>query len=163
MSRRRQIAAVRNGLSLLEVMLAVAILFLAVAALGELVRLGLRSAQQAQLKTAAQLLCESKISEITSGLLPPEPISGAAFDPIVDGDEVASDWVYSIELAPVEEEGLVALTVTVSENKPAEAQPVQFTLVRWIQDPGIELPEETEEPASETTSGQSTGSTTTNE
>ncbi len=59
--------------SLLEVVLALAILVGAIAVTGELVRLGTLSAASARDLTQAQLICESKLAEITSGITPPRP------------------------------------------------------------------------------------------
>jgi general secretion pathway protein I len=63
-----------GGFSLLEVILALAILTGAVAVLGEIVRLGIRNAQVARDTTQAQLLCESKLAEITAGIIPSDPV-----------------------------------------------------------------------------------------
>ena len=54
----------RRGLSLLEVILAIAILGGAIAAIGELVRLGVRSASYAKQPTQAHLLCDTRMAEI---------------------------------------------------------------------------------------------------
>ncbi|MEC8241836.1 MAG: prepilin-type N-terminal cleavage/methylation domain-containing protein, partial [Planctomycetota bacterium] len=64
----------RRGLSLLEVILAIAILGGAIAAIGELVRLGVRSASYAQQQTLAHLLCDTRMAEIASGAVAPESI-----------------------------------------------------------------------------------------
>jgi prepilin-type N-terminal cleavage/methylation domain-containing protein len=65
--RRRRNA----GLSLLEVILAIAILGGCIAVIGELVRLGARQAEEARELTTAQLLCESKLEEIAAGVSRP--------------------------------------------------------------------------------------------
>ena len=54
----------RGGFSLLEVILALAILIGILAVLSELVGLGVRNARVARAMTQAQLLCESKLAEI---------------------------------------------------------------------------------------------------
>ncbi|MCH5374492.1 MAG: type II secretion system GspH family protein, partial [Planctomycetes bacterium] len=61
----------RRGLSLLEVILAVAILGLGLAIIGELIRNGTRQAEEVRFLTAAQLLCESKLEEVAAGVVPP--------------------------------------------------------------------------------------------
>lgn len=127
----------RRGLSLLEVILALAILALSMAAIGELIRIGTRSAAAAEDYTRAQLLAESKLAEIMSGATTADPVTRVPFptDPA---------WAYTIELAATEETEVMALRVTV-ETHLERARPLTFSLVRWIPDPGIELPEETEE------------------
>lgn len=130
----------RGGFSLLEVILALAILTGAIAVLGELARLGLRNARITRDVTYAQLLCESKLAEITAGITLPEPCPPTPCGTVIDPRE--ADWLYSIEIAPVDEEGLVAVRVRVIQDLAPEKRPVEFALVRWIVDPGVELSEE---------------------
>ena len=54
---------VRRGLSLLEVMLAIAILGGSIAVIGELIRVGTISAAKTRDLTTAQILCESTLAE----------------------------------------------------------------------------------------------------
>src|SRR5687767_7391349 len=63
-SRSSRRPASRAAFSLLEVILALTILVGAIVVLGELVRLGTMTAAGARDLTQAQLLCESKMSEI---------------------------------------------------------------------------------------------------
>ena len=139
----------RAGFSLLEVILALAILAGAIAVLGEASRQALRNAEVARDLGKAQLLCESKLAEITSGLVVAEPVARAAFDTTTTAslDPTEPAWLYSIETATVDEEGLIAVRVTVTRDLPAVQRPVQFSLVRWIPDPSA-------------TSSQSSGQTT---
>ena len=121
------------GLTLLEVILALTILALSMVAIGELIRIGTHNARDAQDLTQAQILCESKLSEIVAGVTPYEPVIRASMplDP---------DWYYSVQLEPTEEAGVMTLAVTV-ETHIERNQPVAYTLVRWVPDPGIELPD----------------------
>ena len=50
----------RRGLSLLEVIIALAILGLGLATIGELIRIGTDSAKRARQQTTAQLLCQGR-------------------------------------------------------------------------------------------------------
>lgn len=121
----------RRGFSLLEIILALAILTGAVAVIGELVRLGLRNAQLARDITQAQLLCESKLAEITSGMQPPMVVDGVPC-------EFAPDWLYSVQVYPLEIEGLLGVEVLVYRPE-ANQSNARFHLVRWMQDPMYEL------------------------
>jgi len=137
----------RRGLSLLEVLLALAILAFALTALGQLVAVGSRSSASARGLTQAQLLCQSKLAEIQAGITLPDPVDRA---PILD----EPDWVYSIALEATEIEELVSLRVTVEPAEPGRV-PLAFTLSTWIPDPGLELPEATlPEPAEEETADE---------
>jgi type II secretion system protein I len=124
-------------MSLLEVILAIAILAMALAVLAELVRIGSRASSSARDLTQAQLLCDSIMTEVVVGAIPPDPVSGVEVPP-------DAEWLYSIKLEPTDDEELVALRVTVVQNQEARKRPTQFSLVRWIPDPGIEIPEDEE-------------------
>jgi hypothetical protein len=141
------------GFSLLEVILALSILVGAIAVLGELVRLGTMNAASARDLTQAQLLCESKLAEVMAGLMLPEAVHGVPC-------ETDPSWLYSIDVQPLDMPGIVVLSVTVSQDVPANLRPAEFTLVRWVQDPALVLADEvpTEEGS---TSGSSTTSSST--
>lgn len=141
--RGRARATCHRAFSLLEVILALAILTGGIAVLGELVRLGARNAAHARDMTQAQLLCESKLAQITSGMMLPEPVVDARFDPadLIDPYD-PTPWVYAIETAAVDEQGLIAVAVTVAQDLPEAQHPVRFTLVRWIPNPGLEVAEQ---------------------
>ena len=159
---------VRTAFSLLEVILALAILTMAIAVLGELARLGMRSASYARDMTQAQLLCESKMAQIASGMILPETEIDVPFEPddLIDPYEECT-WVYSVETAEAEETGVIAVRVTVSKlgstslGLASPSRPINFALVRWIVDPQIELsatplfevPEEQGDGSQDTASG----------
>ena len=65
------------GFSLLEIVLALAILAGALAALGEVMRLGDQNAEAAGDETQAELLAESVMSELVVGARPLENVNGA--------------------------------------------------------------------------------------
>jgi prepilin-type N-terminal cleavage/methylation domain-containing protein len=146
-----------QGFSLLEVILALSILAGAIVVLGELVRLGTLNAASARDLTQAQLLCETKLAEVMSGLMLPEIVQSVPC-------ETDAGFLYSIDVQPLDMPGLLVLTVTVTQNVPATHHPAQFTLVRWIQDPATIIPEEVPldaaTPTGSSTSGtQSSGGT----
>jgi len=120
----------RGGFSLLEVILAMAILFGAIAVLGELGRLGLHNAQITRDLARAELLCESKLAELTAGAAPLAPVHRAPFEEEAgDGEQ---RWLYSIATEPLDEDGLTAVRVTVVQDLPQERRPVECSLTRWI-------------------------------
>ena len=138
------------GFSLLEVVLALAILTGAIAVLGELVRIGARNAEAARDLTQAQFLCESKLAEIASGLALAEPVSTALCpdDP---------DWLYSVSVDPTSETGLVAVRVTLTRNLPVQSQPLQFSLVQWMPDPAATTSSSSTTPQSQTSTRGASG------
>lgn len=149
----------RTAFSLLEVLLALAILGTSLAAIGAFIRMGSHGAVNAREMTTAQLLCEAKLAEITAGILPAEPGGPWQFDMAEQ-----AGWVYYVDMQTLPQPGLVSMTVTVTQELPpgSTQRPLMFSLVRWIQDPALELPETStgEEATSEgTTSSTSTQST----
>ena len=125
----------------MEVILALAILTGTIAVLGEAVRLAIRNAQVAQATTQAQLLCESKLAEITTGITPLESVQGVPFATTGSSDqpEWMSEWLYSISWDQTDHEGLNLVCVTVAQDLPPEKRPVTLSLFRWIPDSGIEI------------------------
>ncbi len=114
----------------MEVILALAIFGLAIAFIGELVRLGSRGAAAARDLAIAQLLCESKLAEIAAGAVAPEPYSLTPF-------EEEPEWLYAIDVQPAQQQGLLAVVVTVQQDNPESSRPVSFSLTRWIVDPAF--------------------------
>jgi len=128
------------GFSLLEVILALAILSGSVAVLGEVTRGAMENARIARDVTVAQLLCESKMAEVAAAITPAEMVTGVPFDET--DDPALLDWLYTIEVESIDEEGgLLVVRVTVVQDLPAERRPVEFSLTRWL----IESSEETSE------------------
>lgn len=119
-------------MSLLEVILALAILGGALAVLGQLISAGSRSARAARDMADAQRLCDSMLAEITAGITPAETMEGAM------QDENGQSWIYSIQADASSQEGIVALLVTVRKDQAIETVPVSFSLARWIIDPQLE-------------------------
>jgi type II secretion system protein I len=122
-----------KGFSLLEVILALAILGGSIAVLGEAASIAMRNAEFTRDVARAQLLCESKLSEIVAGITPAQSVQRAEFTIAAGAGEPA--WLYSIETASLSEEGLMSVRITVTRDPPAAKHPVQFSLVRWIADP----------------------------
>jgi type II secretion system protein I len=131
----------RRAFSLLEIILALAILAGAVAVLGQLNRNGMESARLARDLTQAQLRCESKLAEIAAGLEAPESKQETSFDD--EDDSTARGWLYSVEVNSAGQAGVLEVRVTVRQDPDVFSRPVQYTLVRWMLDP--ESVESTEE------------------
>jgi len=120
-----------RGLTLLEVLLALAIFGGALVAIGELMRIGSRNAEMARDLTTAQIISETIMSEIGIGLLPPQTMTQTAVDDV----QYQHAWVFSIAVEQVDQEGLIAVWVTVEQRPELSARPARFTLVRWMIDP----------------------------
>ena len=88
-----------TGFSLLEVIIAMAILAGGIAILGQVIRIGTQSASDSRNLTTAQVLCESTMSELIARVLPLESVQRTPF-------ETNSDWLYSVIIRSTEEEYL---------------------------------------------------------
>jgi len=72
------------------------------------------------------------MAEITAGLASAEsdedvPLSESE-------DETETEWLYSVEATPLDQQGLMEIRVTVTKNLPAEQHPAESSLVRWMVD-----------------------------
>ncbi|MFP6648811.1 MAG: prepilin-type N-terminal cleavage/methylation domain-containing protein [Pirellulaceae bacterium] len=135
----------REGLSLLEVILALAILGISLAAIGELIRVGARHAEVSRKRTTAQLLCENKLAEIKAGWLGqsvvittgqkmrPQPVGPVEFEP----HETDQPWIYTVTVEMGETEGLLVVEVIVEEVTEAY-RPLRYSLAMWMIDPELE-------------------------
>ncbi len=126
----------RGGMTLWEVILALAILAISLAVLGELARQGMRNAETARAASEAQLLCESKLAAIAAGITRPEPVTDASWEIEADEEIATNDaWLYSVEIDATDLDGLLAVRVTVTQDQTARKRPVSVSLSRWIIDP----------------------------
>ena len=142
-----------HGLTLLEVILAIAILGGCLAIVGELVRMGVRHAEEARELTRAQLLCESKLEEIAAGVAPAESAAMVAF-------ENDPEWTYTIDVSPLDQQQLTLVRVTVQPVESDRLYPIVFTLSRWILNPSTASGEASAQTTTEgqtATSGGSSG------
>ncbi len=109
--------------------------------LGEVSRLALRNAGLARDLARAQILCESKMSEVVSGITAASAVDNAPFDPTIEpGTENDPNWVYSIATDSQSPgiQGLISVRVTVTRDVPAGQHPIEFSLVRWMPDPNAQ-------------------------
>lgn len=131
--RRRQ---QRRGLSLLEIVLALALAAIAISMLGQLLAIGNRAATVARDQSKAQLIAASVMAETTSGIMG-EPMS-------TSGEWIADPiWSYEVVVAPNSSGTINIITVTVTQN--IETSPATFTLTQWLAIPPEEEEEETTE------------------
>lgn len=129
----------RRGFSLLEIMLALAILGGAMAVLSQIAGTGTDAAREARSLATARVLCQTKLAEIlidptvSPQSVPPTPI--ASFD-----SASTAEFSYMVEVQPAPIDGLLALRVTVKAVDPNEGPPLAtYSLDRWIIDPALGL------------------------
>ncbi len=141
----------RHGFSLLEILLALAILGGAMAVLAQIAGTGTDASREARDLAVARIIAQTKLSEllldrsITPQSVPPTPVES------FDGDSM-SEFTYSIEVQPAPLDGLLAVRVTVEAVNPNGGAPLAtYTLDRWMIDPmlGLEQLEAEEQAARE--------------
>jgi prepilin-type N-terminal cleavage/methylation domain-containing protein len=125
----------RRGVSLLEVILSIAILGTAMVAITQLLNIGYTSALSSRLRTSAALHCDTKIAEIAAGAI--ELVSS-------NGQQIQEDpeWIYSVDVSPGAQMGLLVVTVTVSQADSALPAPISISVVRFMPDPDYDPAEE---------------------
>jgi general secretion pathway protein I len=120
-------AATRRGLSLLEVLAALAIFLLSLIGLGQLVIMGGERARDVEGVARATQLAQSKLAEVAAGALPLSSESGVAFDE-------DPNWTWSLEASQSEIPNLWDVSIQVN-RKTAEGNPVGCTLHQMVLDP----------------------------
>lgn len=149
-SARHTAGMAPSGLTLLEVVLSMAILFGSLAVLSQLAWNGSRAAVQGQLKTQAVLRCEALLAEVVAGAVPLQSTSNVAFsdDP---------RWTWSLAVGETSFPELMLVEVTVAHaSGSSPLSHVSHTLRRWMRDPAI-----FEAALEQTTSSQTTTTTST--
>ena len=145
----------RKGLTLLEVILALAIFVGSLAVISKLVELGVRGAHYAQLQTRAVMLAESKMGEIVAGIVPIDSASGDVF-----AEDPAWQWQLSVSDGPVE--GLKWVSIYVAPASTGELarnrERIDYTLSRWLLDPSYTADLDLAASSSSTSTGSSSTS-----
>ena len=127
---RRVTLMSRDGMTLLEIILALTIFFGAMAALSQLAWNGSRAAVQARLKTQAIIRCEAKLAEVIARV---EALQPKTRFPFPDN----AQWTYSINVTESQYPDLLQIHVTVAHTGNSSLANVEFSLSRWMRDPGI--------------------------
>jgi Tfp pilus assembly protein PilE len=122
----------RHGLTLLEMVLALALFMGAITVLAQVAWNGQRAAIQARLRTEAAFRCETKLAEILAGVERFQSQPGISFpdDP---------QWTWSAQIAPGQLPELLHVKVIVHHQSPSPAAQTEFVLERWTRDPTLFL------------------------
>ena len=148
-------SSTKRGFTLFEVLLALAIFAVSLAAIGQMMSNGLRGAVQARLQSQAVLRCQAKLAEVVAGATPLQAASNVAF-----ADDKA--WHWSLVVNPATQANLYVAEVTVARAGENAVGTVSFTLKRMVRDPSVATNALLEEQStSSTTSSTSSTSSTT--
>lgn len=152
----------QRGFSLLEMILALAILGTSLAILAQIAGSGVDAAREARALATARIICQNRLNEMLlnaqSGQTPVTMIDVPtdSFD-----SESSETYTYSIELLPGQIDGLMVARVTVTAFAgDGTEQLASYALDRWYIDPalGLEEAELEEEQAWAELSGEETAS-----
>lgn len=139
-----------HGFSLLEMILALAILGTSLAILAQIASTGVSAAREARALVTARMICQTKLNElllnIESGQSPTTIIEA----PTESFDSASTEtFVYSVEVLPGQLDGLLSVRVTVlARAGDGTEQLASYAIDRWIIDPALGLKEaEAEEEA----------------
>lgn len=128
--RRTSSFSNRRGISLFEVVLALAIFIGALTAVAQILRTGSRAAVRAQLESEAVLLCERRMNEVVSGVLPLEAVDRSGFDN-------RSNWFWSLSLSESGSVNLLKLEVKVEHVGENSTNQISYRLTRFMLDPQV--------------------------
>jgi prepilin-type N-terminal cleavage/methylation domain-containing protein len=115
-----------SGFSLLEVILAIAILGGSMVVIGHGFFQGYRSVRNARLIGSGNRLADSAMAELAAGVVEPRSVSSKAI-PQEDG------WTYSVEIESASVPGLLTAIVTVENTQ--TRPPVSVAITRLVIDP----------------------------
>ena len=120
----------RSGLTLIEVMLALAIMLLSLSAIGHLTGIGSDRGFEARMMMRGTRLAESKMAEVEVGAIKLDAASGGGN---FEGDDKA--WSWSCEVQPAGPPNLFQVTVKVSRD--VRGTPFEISIGRMLFDPSL--------------------------
>ena len=97
----------KSGMTLLEVVIALAMFFAAMAAISQILQMGSTSAVKAAVGAEGALLGESKLNEVISGIVPLQAVSSQAF-------ENAPQWTWTLTVEDDTDVSIKRLMLTVN-------------------------------------------------
>ncbi len=114
----------RDGLTLLEVLLAMGIFLMAMTALTRLMDIATDAALDATFRSDANRLAQSKLAEIEAGVIPPDLGAAGTFD-------AEPGWSWTMQSEPWSVPSLYTVNVTVSRTS---GKPVSVTHSQIVYD-----------------------------
>lgn len=128
----------RDAFSLLEMILALALLGTSLGILSQVAMTGTDAALEAEQLAQARMIAQSRMAEVLSANFTPAavpPSSTAAMD-----SASTVPWQYQIDVVPASMDGMLAIRVSVQALDEDGGPPtVQYSIVRWMIDPALGL------------------------
>lgn len=119
---------VSAGFTLLEVVIAVAVLLGAITALFQLINVGHRSSIQSKLRSDAVLIAETKMNEAVGGIIEMQSSSEEEL-------EDYPGWLWSLTVDDAGLDGLLQVTVTVRRDTTDVSAEHEYSMTRLLRDP----------------------------
>jgi type II secretion system protein I len=126
----------KTGMSLLEVVLALAILAMSAAILATIARTATDNGLIAHRLATAQILAESKMAEVVTGAIPLQGAGG--WMPITDTVPQGT-WYYQLQTESAARKDMVGVRLSVTDQAGVDENKEMFYIVRWMIDPSLGL------------------------
>ena len=137
--------------TLLEIILALAILAGSLVALGEVMRLADQTAMLTEGETQAQIMAASLMDELLCGSRELSDVDQEMLE--LDADP---PWVYSIATESTDLDQLIAVRIRVEQKVDPRLQPAYFEITRWMPNPDYTPAATTDDSESSTSTTEST-------
>ena len=124
---RGRCRAIRKGLSLIEVLLALAIFIMSLAAIGLLIGMGSDHATEARLNNTGARLAQAKLAEVEAGVIELTEPGG-----VFEGSDAAWQWALTAE-----EQGPTLYLVTVTVSRDVNGRKFELSMGQYIIDPAV--------------------------
>lgn len=147
----------RRGMSLLEVVLALAILAMSAAILASITRTATDNGLIAHRLATAQILAESKMAEVVTGAI---PLQGAVGWTQITDMVPSGTWYYQVQSETATRKDMVGIRLSVTDQAGMDENREVFYIVRWMIDPNLGLdtmPTQSDASGTGTSAGGSTG------
>ena len=126
----------RSAMSLLEVVLALAILAMSAAILATIAKTATDNGLIAHRLATAQILAESKMAEVVTGAIALEGVGG--WMPITDTVPKGT-WYYQLQTEAAARKDMIGVRLSVSDQAGVDENKEVFYIVRWMIDPNLGL------------------------
>jgi general secretion pathway protein I len=117
-----------RGITLYEVVIALAIFAGAIAALSQALSTATRAALQSRMQSQAVLLCQTKLAEVVAGAVPSTSSGDTPFT-----ESGLEGWTWSVSVTPAAHSGINDVSVTVNSHMVQDFD-TTFTMSRLVRD-----------------------------
>jgi prepilin-type N-terminal cleavage/methylation domain-containing protein len=128
----------KNGFTLVEILITIAILVIGLAAVFQVTRSGLQRMTMSRELTEAQNACQAVLNELLARSVPIQPDAGKTIEHL-------PHWKIRVDIYPASQSGLYVLHLSAEQFSPEGAFiAVRYQLLRWIPAERVQFPEPSE-------------------